>query len=77
VAVSLPGTPRLVRPAWISAGVGDQAQSEVRAATSYWREADPEPPYGELRVLGVDTYGAAALMARLVRIPLDVNTWEA
>jgi hypothetical protein len=49
----------------------------VRAATSYWREADPEPPYGELRVLGVDTYGAAALMARLVRIPLDVNTWEA
>jgi hypothetical protein len=27
--------------------------------------------------LGVHTYSATPLMARLVRIPLDVNTWEA
>ena len=34
----LPGTPPLVRAAWISGAVGDQAQREVHAATSYWRK---------------------------------------
>jgi hypothetical protein len=48
--------------------VGGQARGEKR---------DSEPPDGELRVLGRHTYSAAPLMARLVRIPLDVNTWEA
>jgi hypothetical protein len=45
----------------------------------YVKDGRPTYAYNPLGVQHSDivTRGAAALMARLVRIPLDVNTWEA
>ena len=71
-AIAQPGADELRA----SADVVSTPQASIHGP-GFGEKRDSEPPDSELRVLGRHTYSATPLMARLARIPLDVNTWEA